>query len=53
MLKDWAEKEAEAIVDKFVADEGPDDLLRLQMAIAAALRKAKANEKGPAQQESQ
>lgn len=40
MLNDWAEKEAEAIVDDFVADEGQDDLLRLQTAIAVALRKA-------------
>jgi len=46
MLKDWAEEEAEAIVDQFVADEGPDDLLRLQTAIAAALRKARAHDKG-------
>jgi hypothetical protein len=53
MLNDWAEEEAEAIVDKFVADQGPDDLLRLQNAIAAALRKAKAYGEGRAQQESQ
>jgi hypothetical protein len=47
MLNDWAEEEAEAIVDRFVADEGPDDLLRLQTAIAAALRNA--YDKGRAQ----
>ena len=40
MSNDWAEGEAEAIVDQFVADERPDDLLRLQTAIAVALRKA-------------
>ena len=40
MPNDWAEEEAEAIVDDFAADEGPDDLLRLQTAIAVALLKA-------------
>jgi hypothetical protein len=39
-MTDWAEKQADAIVDDFVADEGPDDLLRLQQAIANALRLA-------------
>ncbi|WP_447979348.1 hypothetical protein [Candidatus Nitrospira bockiana] len=39
-MTDWAEKEAEAIVDSFVADESSADLLRLQQAIAEALRRA-------------
>lgn len=39
-MKDWAELKAEALIDAFVADEGPDDLLRLQVAIAEALRDA-------------
>lgn len=36
----WAEKQAEAIVDAFLADGEPDDLLRLERAIANALRLA-------------
>jgi hypothetical protein len=40
MMGDWAEKEAEAIVDRFVADESSADLLRLQQSIAEALRAA-------------
>jgi hypothetical protein len=40
MMEDWAEKEAEGIVDSFVADESSADLLRLQQAIADALRRA-------------
>jgi hypothetical protein len=39
-MGDWAEKEAEAIVDRFVADESSADLLRLQQSIAQALRTA-------------
>lgn len=39
-MADWAEQQAEAIVDTFVADQGPEDLLRLQQAIANALRQA-------------
>ena len=34
---DWAEKEAEAIVDRFVSDESSADLLCLQQSIAEAL----------------
>ena len=37
-MEDWAEKEAEPIVDRFVADESSADLLRLQQFIAEALR---------------
>jgi hypothetical protein len=40
MMEDWADKEAEAIVDRFVADESSADLLRLQQSIAEALRAA-------------
>jgi hypothetical protein len=40
IMGDWAEKEAEAIVDRFVADESSADLLRLQQSIAEALRAA-------------
>ena len=40
IMGDWAEKEAEAIVDRFVADESSADLLRLQQSIAQALRTA-------------
>ena len=36
-MKQWAELEAEKIVDAFVAYEGPDDLLKLQTAIAHTL----------------
>ena len=39
-MEDWADKEAEAIVDQFVADESSADLLRLQQSIAEALRAA-------------
>ncbi len=42
-MEDWAEKEAEAIIDRFVADESPADLLRLQQSIAEALRVAYEN----------
>ena len=37
-LTGWAEKQAEAIVDAFLADGEPEDLLRLEQAIANALR---------------
>jgi hypothetical protein len=36
-MDDWAEKEAEAIIDQFVLDESSSDLLRLQQSIAQAL----------------
>jgi len=39
-LTGWAEKQAEAIVDAFLADGEPEDLLRLEQAIANALRLA-------------
>jgi hypothetical protein len=35
----WAEKQAEVIVDAFLADGEPEDLLRLEQAIADALRR--------------
>jgi hypothetical protein len=37
MMDDWADREAEKIIDAFVAYDGPDDLLRLQQAITLAL----------------
>lgn len=39
-MRDWADVEAELIVDTFVADQASDDLLRLQLAIADALLRA-------------
>lgn len=45
-MEHWAEEEAEAIVDRFVADDTPEDLLHLQQHIAAALQSA--YEKGKA-----
>ena len=36
-MEDWSEQEAEAIVDRFVADESSADLMRLQQSIANAL----------------
>lgn len=48
-MNDWAEQEAEALVDRFVADESSADLLRLQQSIARALKAA--YEKGRAQKE--
>jgi hypothetical protein len=39
-MTDWADNEAERIVDDFVANESSEDLLRLQEAIAAAIRDA-------------
>lgn len=36
-MESWPEKEAEKILDDFVASEGADDLLKLQQAIARAL----------------
>jgi hypothetical protein len=39
-MEDWVEKEAEAIVDRFVADESSADLLQLQQSIVEALRAA-------------
>lgn len=40
MMDNWAEREAEKIIDAFVAYDGPDDFLQLQQAIAAALCRA-------------
>jgi hypothetical protein len=40
IMDDWADKEAEAIVDRFVADESSADLLCLEQSIAEALRAA-------------
>lgn len=40
-MGDRAERQAEAIVDAFLADEEPEDLLRLVQAIAEALRSAR------------
>jgi hypothetical protein len=39
-MKHWAEEESEAIVDRFIANDAPDDLVRLQNTIAAALLSA-------------
>jgi hypothetical protein len=39
-MEPWSEKEAEKILDEFVAYEGADDLLKLQQAIAHALCRA-------------
>jgi hypothetical protein len=39
-MKRWAEIEAEKIIDAFASDEGSDDLLKLQQAIATALCRA-------------
>jgi len=52
MAADWAEQEAETIVDAFVADTSASDLLRLQERIAAALRRAfeRGRREGPAVQ---
>ena len=39
--RDWFEREAELIIDGFVRDDDRDgDLLRLEQAITAALRRA-------------
>jgi hypothetical protein len=48
-MEHWAEKEAEAIVDRFVADTSSADLLCLQESIAHALKAA--YEKGRAQKD--
>jgi hypothetical protein len=37
---EWAAKQAEAMIDAFLADEEPDDLLRLEQAVAKALHLA-------------
>ncbi len=37
-MEDWAEQEAEKIIDCFVADGSSADLLHLQQLIAEALR---------------
>ena len=39
-MENWAEQEAEKILDAFLAYKGPDDLLLLQRAIAAVLCRA-------------
>jgi len=40
LIQEWAETEAERIIDAFVSYEGSDDLLKLQQAVAAALCRA-------------
>ena len=40
LIEEWAETEAERILDSFVSYEGSDDLLKLEQAIAAALCRA-------------
>jgi hypothetical protein len=40
IMEDWAEKQAEAIVDRFVADESSADLWCLQQSIVDALHTA-------------
>ncbi len=37
LMRDWADKEAETILDEFVENEGSDDLLKLHEAIVQAL----------------
>jgi hypothetical protein len=37
---EWAAKQADSMMDAFLADEEPDDLMRLEQAIAKALRLA-------------
>jgi hypothetical protein len=37
-MMDWADREAAEIVDEFVANQGSEDLLKLQHSIAAAIR---------------
>jgi hypothetical protein len=39
-MTDWAEQQAEAIIDAFMADESSADLLHLQQMIEEALRRA-------------
>ncbi|MGH7231523.1 MAG: hypothetical protein ACREJU_09225 [Nitrospiraceae bacterium] len=39
-MTDWACQQAEGIVDSFIANGSAGDLLHLQEAIAAALRRA-------------
>ena len=49
-MSNWADMEAELIVDTFVADQASDDLLRLQLRSADALLRAfekGRKEKGP------
>lgn len=43
--EDWADQEAEVVVDRFIADESSTDLLCLQQSIAHALRIAYENGK--------
>ena len=38
--EDGFTEEAEAIIDRFVKEQGPDDLLKLQESITIALRRA-------------
>jgi len=42
-MADWAGKQADVIVSAFLDDDDPDDLLRLEEAIAKALRAAYAS----------
>lgn len=37
IMEEWAEQEAEAIVDRFVENESSADLMRLQQSIANVL----------------
>ena len=37
-MMDWADREAAEIVDEFVANQGSEDLLKLQLSIAAVIR---------------
>jgi hypothetical protein len=39
-VEHWADREAETILDAFLAYEGPDDLVLLQQGIVAALFRA-------------
>jgi hypothetical protein len=39
-MADWADKKAEKILDAFMADKSPEDMLHLQESIADALRLA-------------
>jgi hypothetical protein len=39
-MADWADKKAEKILDAFMADKTPEDMLHLQESIADALRLA-------------
>lgn len=40
VMDDWAAKVADTILDNFVSDQGSDDLIKLHLAIAAAVQHA-------------